>query len=211
MNWAAIWPELRPILGPLIQAAVVLIVGYFTLRYQARQAKTAEQKLFTELHDKRYKALTAFTHDVTELVLEVIYSDDTTTPPFNMQERQRQSRLMFARMQELEWLFGDDVMTHVQRMYGRAEMILNLVNQLRHQLKEDDKVAVVDAINEHNDDLYDALGHITMTARQYLYVGDIKAKPAAKESATHIHIPELPSAKKLTRQRDALGKTSGLS
>ncbi len=192
-----IWTEIKPILGPLIQAAVVLIVGIFTLIFQRRQARVAERKLFTDLHDKRYRALTSFTHDITELVLEVIKSNDSTTPPMDAEDRQRQSRQMFARMQELEWLFGSDVMSQVNRMHDRAETILNLANQLRHQFKTDDKVAVVEAINEHNNDLYDALGHISFAARHYLYVGNIKINAPDKEDATVVHVPQLPSAKRI--------------
>lgn len=192
MNWWLIWMEVKPILGPLIQALVVLAVGIFTIKFQLRQANTAERKLFTDIHDKRYKALTSFTRDVEEMVLEAIGTDDAITSPTSVDVRLGQQRVLYARMQELEWLFGEDLMVKVSAFYNQAQGILNLIDRLRHNLSEDDAVALTTQINVHNDAMYDALAAIAFEARSYLYVGNIKtnAKDEEKEVAV-VHVPRL--------------------
>lgn len=204
MDWVVFWTEIKPILGPLIQALVVLLVGAFTVFFQLRQAKTAERKLLTDLHDKRYEALSSFTRDVTEMVLDILYDDDTITPPTDLMEQQQKSRQMFARMQQLEWLYGDDVMAHVARMYDRAEMIQSFTNRLRHHLKDDDDVDIINAINEHNDDLYNALDCVNIAAHRYLYVGNIRFNKVEAAGPRVFRVPKLSSLEKLKQQDDAL-------
>lgn len=177
------WSEIKPILGPLIQAGVVLVVGTFTVVFQLRQARTAERKLFTDLHDKRYKALSSFTNELLELVLQALDEEDDSHPlsraleaSTTLEARQRRSRALANKMEELTWLYGADVMLHVTRMHEHAEKILGILDRLRHKLESDNKVQLVDDINWNNQQMYDALGAINEAARHYLYVGHIRLK-----------------------------------
>lgn len=177
IEWVYWWTEIKPVLGPLVQAAVVLVVGAFTVWFQLKQARTAERKLFADIHDKRYQAISSFTRDITELVLDTLAENDADhQPPGSIVSSHQRSRTLFAQMQELTWLFGNDVMLPVTKMHGHAEQILATINRIRHQLKSDNPVTLVEDINWHNDNMYLALGQINEASRHYLYVGHIKMK-----------------------------------
>jgi len=174
INW---WAEIKPILGPLIQAGVVLIVGTFTVWFQLRQARTAERKLFADIHDKRYRALTAFTHDVTELVQKLLYEEmPEDAAPMAINKTSAQFRALNVQVQELSWLFGSDVMIEVTRMHEHTEIILDSIIRLEHRLSSDNPVALTDTINKHNTLMNNAHGRLIEASRHYLYVGHIKAR-----------------------------------
>ena len=175
IDGAALWSEVKPILGPLIQAVVVLMVGAWTIWFQLRQARTAERKLFTDLHDKRYKALSGFTHEIIETALTALDESDDQ-PPRSILDEQARSREQSAKFEELNWLFGDDVIFHVEQMRMRSEEILSILNRLRHKLASDNQVELVQNLNIHKDHLYGALSHVNDAARHYLYVGHIKTR-----------------------------------
>ncbi|MBB3349460.1 hypothetical protein [Sphingomonas sp. BK069] len=170
-----LWTEIRPIFGPLIQAAVVLIVGVWTIWFQLRQARTAERKLFTDLHDKRFKALSNFTRDIMDMVLTVLAEDDNR-PPQSPLEEQARSRDLSARLEQLAWLFGSDVIFHLTQMLEHAERIMSTVSRLRHKLDSDDGVQLVQSLNVNNEALHAALASVNEAARHYLYVGHIRAQ-----------------------------------
>lgn len=172
---ATFWTEVKPIIGPLLQAIVVLAVGYYTIGFQRRQAKTAERKLFADIHDKRYKALTSFIHDVREEALNALNADDAASTPMGANELQRRGREMSARMQELGWLFGSDLMQELNEFRIHATGILTTINRVRHNLTEDQNSTVlVDTINDHVTKMYQAMAGVVIVARNYLYVGSIK-------------------------------------
>lgn len=183
IDGAALWSEVRPILGPLIQAAVVLMVGAWTIWFQLRQARTAERKLFADLHDKRYKALSGFTHEVIEIVLAALDESDDQ-PPRNILDEQARFRGQAAKLEELSWLFGGDVIFYVEQMRMRMEEILGILNMLRHKLSDDNQVELVENLNLNKDALYGALSHVNDAARHYLYVGHIKTRAPSMPAFT---------------------------
>ncbi len=191
---ATVWTEIKPILGPLIQAGVVLLVGRYTLLYQRRQVTTAEQKLTLDLHDKRYKALTSFTEELWEEVLAVLYESDEGKAPFlHLPEAQRRSRSHYWKLQELSWLFADDVMFYVTKLHEHHEAILGIVNRLRHELQEDNATEMTADLNWHNDSFNYALTRVNEVARDYLFVGTIKGKA---EPAHAFSLDELEARKR---------------
>ena len=175
IDGSALWSEFKPILGPLIQAAVVLMVGAWTIWFQLRQARTAERKLFADLHDKRYKALSGFTREVIEVVLAALDEPDDQ-PPRNILDKHAFFRRQAAEMEELTWLFGGDVLFYVEQMRLRMEEILHILDRLRHKLSGENQVQLVENLNLKNDALYAALSHMNDAARHYLYVGHIKTR-----------------------------------
>lgn len=183
MNGQLAWAEIKPILGPLIQAGVVLMVGAWTIWYQLRQARTAERKLFADLHDKRYTALSGFTNEIVEMVRTILDQDDDR-PPNHINVEQARSRGHAAQMEELTWLFGSDVIFHLTQMHERAEEIMGTINRLRHNLDSDDKVRLVESLNRNNEAMYGALGRVNEAARHYLYVGHIKTQAPAMPAFT---------------------------
>ncbi len=174
----SLWTEIKPILGPLIQAGVVLIVGAFTVWFQLRQARTAERKLFADIHDKRYKALSAFTRDVTDLAWQLLYEEQVAVEgePSLPEKAKAKWRALNGQVQELTWLFGSDVMIEVVRMQDHTEKMLDAVLRFEHRLKSDNPVELVDQINVHNELFNNAVGRLNEASRHYLYVGHIKAK-----------------------------------
>lgn len=175
IDGGGLWSEVKPILGPLIQAFVVLMVGVWTIWFQLRQARTAERKLFADLHDKRYKSLSGITHEVIETVLAALDESDDQ-PPRNIIDEQARSRAQSAKFEELTWLFGSDVIFHVEQMRMRMEAILGILDRLRHKLTSDNQVELVENLNQNKDALYGALSHVNDAARHYLYVGHIKTR-----------------------------------
>lgn len=175
IDGSALWSEVKPILGPLIQAAVVFMVGAWTIWFQLRQARTAERKLFADLHNKRYKALSGFTNEVIEIVLAALDESDDQSPRDILGEHCF-FRGQAAKLEELTWLFGDDVMFYVEQVRLRMEEILHILDRLRHNLSSDNQVELVESLNRKKDAFYGALSHLNNTARHYLYVGHIKTR-----------------------------------
>ncbi|SEJ83287.1 hypothetical protein SAMN05428950_103393 [Sphingomonas sp. OV641] len=194
----ALWAEIKPILGPLIQALVVLVVGAFTIWFQLRQARTAERKLFSDLHDKRFRALHDFTHELDESVREKLDEDDSAHPSINVRAEHSRSRARSARIHEIAWLFGDDVVLPAAKMNEHAEAIINQVHRIRHKLKSDNPVKLVDDINWNNHQMYAAWGALNDAARHYLYVGHIKMRIPPLPAYT---LKELHLGKRLNKDR----------
>ncbi len=172
------WAEIKSVIVPLTQLVIALGVGAFTVWFQLRQARTAERKLFADIHDKRYKALTAFTQNINALVLKVLYEDDgepSGSETANMSPQER-FRATHRQIEELGWLFGDDVMLEAARMQHHAECILDNALKIDHHLESSDDVRFVNNINEHNRLFMHSTGLLDQAARNYLYVGHIRLK-----------------------------------
>lgn len=164
-----IWQEFKPIVGPLIQAIVVLIVGIATWFYQYQQSQTAKLKLFADIHDKRYRAITAFMAalDKTTFDLSQIKEPESRIGQNEIfiNNNSERSRLI----QEVVWLFGPDV----RKLAWEAFHInTDVNNRIWSGLKADGKLG--DGDYEVARQWRVKYQELCNAARPYLYMGDIK-------------------------------------
>lgn len=170
-----IWTEIKPILGPLIQAAVVLIVGTATVIFQLSQAKTARNKLFTDLHDKRYKSLSGIQGLLNDQVRRRFVSD--VMPARDRDESMGDLKAIQLAKDEVNWLFGEDVRFHVERL---VDVVEQLYAMDARRIDDQTVGQYTDRKRELFANYWSAYGKLDEAARKYLYVGDIyrQASPA---------------------------------